>query len=74
MWFLKVLVYLDDIAVGVFRISADPDTKERLSSVRTRNHLENLHEVILVPWTGNVPAPDLQVQSGGDDHSTDHNT
>lgn len=68
------LVYLNYVAVGVFGIGADPDTKERLGSVRTRNHLQNIHEVVLVPRTSNVPASDLQVQSGGDDHRTDHNT
>lgn len=58
-----VLVYLYDVAVGVFRISTDSDTEERLSSVRTRNHLQNLHKVLLLPGTRHVPAPDLQTQT-----------
>lgn len=65
-------IYLDDVAVGVFWISTDSDTKERLSSVRTRNHFQNLHEVVLVPRICNAPTPDLQVQSSGDDHNTNH--
>lgn len=52
--------YLDDVAVRVFGIGTDSDTEERLSSVRTGNHLQNLHEVVLLPGTRHVPAADLQ--------------
>lgn len=57
------MVYLDDVAVGVFGVSTDSDTEERLSSVWTRNHFENLHEVLFLPWTCHVPAPDLQAET-----------
>lgn len=56
-------VYLDDVAVGVFGVSADSNTEERLSSVRTRNHLQNLHEVLLLPGTRQVPAPNLPTRT-----------
>lgn len=59
-WSRLVLVYLDDIAVGVLGISVDSDTEEGLSSVGTRDSLQNLHEVLLLPRTRHVPAADLK--------------
>lgn len=53
------LLHLNDVAVGVFGIGADSDAEERLTSVRTGDHLQNIHEVVFVPGARHVPASNL---------------
>ena len=61
------MAYLDDVAIGVFGVGADSNAEERQSSVWTRNHLQDLHEVLLLPGTRHVPAADLRRHFSHDD-------
>lgn len=52
--------YLNDVAVGTLGVGAHVDREKGGGPVGPRHHLQNLHEVALVPGPGDIPPANLQ--------------
>lgn len=52
--------HLDDVAVGVLGVCADKHREEGRDSVVRSDGLQDLLEVVLVPWTSDIPPTELE--------------